>query len=142
MAGEIKIDSHTLTWGKSRLPASSIILWTGTGLRTSRTGSKIHRVYTRIGDVFVVRIGKTHKRYFQYVARDTTQLSSHVVRVFKRKYSTRNRPDLQCVVKPASGRAKIVEIQTSQFLASGRCGPSIRHLVTSVGSLTSIRILS
>jgi hypothetical protein len=57
------------------------------------------RVYTKIGDVFVIRIGRTHKRYFQYVARDTTQLSSDVVRVFKRKYLTGDKPDLQCVVR-------------------------------------------
>lgn len=46
------------------------------------------RVYTKIGDVFSVKIDETSKKYFQLIAYDLTQLNSDVIRAFKRVYPT------------------------------------------------------
>lgn len=43
-------------------------------------------VNVRIGDVFSVNIGNGFKKYFQYVANDSTQLNSDVIRAFKETY--------------------------------------------------------
>ncbi|MBP1483854.1 Imm26 family immunity protein [Acinetobacter nosocomialis] len=42
---------------------------------------------TKIGDIFVVKLDNGHKKYFQLIAFDVTQLNSDVIRVFKKKYS-------------------------------------------------------
>lgn len=47
---------------------------------------KKKRVYMRIGDIFCVNIDNEYKQYFQYIAVDTTQLNSRVIRVFNTKY--------------------------------------------------------
>lgn len=44
------------------------------------------RIVTKIGYIFCVEIEGQHKRYFQYIANDLSQLNSSVIRVFKRKY--------------------------------------------------------
>lgn len=38
-----------------------------------------------IGDIFAVQMGQDVLGFFQYIARDSTQLNSHVVRVFKER---------------------------------------------------------
>ena len=43
------------------------------------------RVVTKIGDIFSVRLDDTHKKYFQYIANDLTQLNSDVIRCFSEK---------------------------------------------------------
>lgn len=40
----------------------------------------------KLGDLFEVQLDSSTVRYFQYVAKDATQLDSHVVRVFQRTY--------------------------------------------------------
>jgi hypothetical protein len=44
-----------------------------------------------VGDVFAVPLGEGVLGFFQYIARDTSQLNSHVVRVFKER-SDENAP--------------------------------------------------
>ena len=56
------------------------------------------RVRTRVGNVFCARLDKNRKKYFQYIARDMSQLDSDVVRAFKRSYSVDETPDLRVVV--------------------------------------------
>ena len=57
------------------------------------------RVYTKIGDVFSVRIDETHKKYFQLIAYDLTQLNSDVIRAFKTVYPDNLIPDLSEIVE-------------------------------------------
>ncbi len=40
----------------------------------------------KIGDVFSVNISESEKKFFQYIAVDSTQLNSDVIRSFKKKY--------------------------------------------------------
>lgn len=42
------------------------------------------RIVTQIGDIFIVYLDSTTKKYFQYVANDETMLNSSVIRVFKK----------------------------------------------------------
>ncbi len=44
------------------------------------------RIITRIGDIFCIEIDNEYKCYFQYIAKDMSQLNSSVIRVFKRHY--------------------------------------------------------
>jgi hypothetical protein len=50
-----------------------------------------------VGDVFEVRMDASTRRFFQYIADDTSQLNSHIVRVFKRTYGANEVPDLRSV---------------------------------------------
>lgn len=52
------------------------------------------RTNTKIGDVFSVKISDTHKKYFQLIAFDLTQLNSDVIRAFKKEYPIGNEPQL------------------------------------------------
>lgn len=54
---------------------------------------------TKIGDVFEVIISETEKRYMQYVVSDITNLNSDVIRVFKKKYSLTERPNIDNIVE-------------------------------------------
>lgn len=56
------------------------------------------RVYTKIGDVFSVKINENSKKYFQLIAYDLTQLNSDVIRAFKETYPINSSPDLSEVV--------------------------------------------
>ena len=47
---------------------------------------KKKRIITRIGDIFCIEIDNEYKCYFQYIAKDMSQLNSSVIRVFKRHY--------------------------------------------------------
>lgn len=53
---------------------------------------------TKIGDVFVVNVSNSEKKYFQYIISDITQLNSDVIRVFKKKYSLDFNPSLLEIV--------------------------------------------
>ncbi len=44
------------------------------------------RIITRIGDIFCIEIDNEYKCYFQYIAKDLSQLNSSVIRVFKHHY--------------------------------------------------------
>lgn len=44
------------------------------------------RVITKVGDIFCAKINDGNKKYFQYVANDSTQLNSDVIRVYKKSY--------------------------------------------------------
>lgn len=57
------------------------------------------RVYTKIGDVFSVKIDEHTKKYFQYIASDLTQLNSDVIRAFKQTYPIGSKPVLAEIVK-------------------------------------------
>ena len=56
------------------------------------------RANTKIGDVFSVKIDESHKKYFQLVAFDLTQLNSDVIRAFKKVYPINANPDLSEIV--------------------------------------------
>lgn len=51
-----------------------------------------------VGDVFEVRLDTSNVGFFQYVARDSSQLNSHIVRVFKQKHRDDELPDLSQIV--------------------------------------------
>lgn len=53
---------------------------------------------TQIGDIFEVIISETEKRYMQYVVSDMNCLNSDVIRVFKKKYSRDNNPNIEEIV--------------------------------------------
>lgn len=57
------------------------------------------RVVIKIGDIFSVKLDEEHKRYFQYIANDLTQLNSDVIRAFKKEYPLDASPDLSEIVK-------------------------------------------
>ncbi|CAN5467527.1 hypothetical protein BH09BAC6_BH09BAC6_07690 [soil metagenome] len=44
------------------------------------------RVNTKTGDVFSVKLNNS-KKYFQYIANDSTQLNSDVIRGFRKIYA-------------------------------------------------------
>lgn len=54
----------------------------------------MNKINTKIGDVFVVKINKNEKKYFQLIAFDLTQLNSDVIRVFKEIYKLDDQPSL------------------------------------------------
>ena len=56
------------------------------------------RIYTKIGDVFSVKIDENNKKYFQLIAYDLTQLNSDVIRAFKTAYPLDANPDLSEIV--------------------------------------------
>lgn len=56
------------------------------------------KVSTKIGDVFSVKIDD-HKKYFQYIANDRTQLNSDVIRGFKKRYSIDVDPNSSEIIK-------------------------------------------
>lgn len=61
--------------------------------------AKQKRTVIKIGDVFSVLLGEGHKKYFQYVANDLTQLNSDVVRAFKKEYPVDAMPDVDEIVR-------------------------------------------
>ena len=71
------------------------------------------RVITKIGDVFSVAIDAKTKKYFQWVANDSKQLGSNVIRVFKKRYSTTDKIDLAEVIEEE------VEFYVHCFLKAG-----------------------
>jgi hypothetical protein len=56
------------------------------------------RTNTKIGDVFSVKISDSHKKYFQLIAFDLTQLNSDVIRAFKEEYPINSEPILSKIV--------------------------------------------
>lgn len=56
------------------------------------------RVYTKKGDVFCVKINDTHKKYFQLIAYDLTQLNSDVIRAFEREYPLELQPTVADII--------------------------------------------
>lgn len=53
----------------------------------------------KIGDVFRVPVDGSTNGHFQYVATDTTQLSSEVIRVFQEAHSTQDVVDIENIVR-------------------------------------------
>src|SRR4051812_16918050 len=56
------------------------------------------RVVTKIGDVFVVKIDEKSKKYFQYIANDSAQLNSNVIRAFDKIYGIDDVINLKVVI--------------------------------------------
>jgi hypothetical protein len=56
------------------------------------------RVYTTKGDIFSVKIDENHKKYFQLIEYDLTQLNSDVIRAFKRIYLLYENPALSDII--------------------------------------------
>lgn len=59
---------------------------------------KKKRIVTKIGNVFCAEIEGTYKMYFHFVDLDRTQLTSDVIRVFKKRYALDEHPKLEDVV--------------------------------------------
>jgi hypothetical protein len=57
------------------------------------------RTVIEIGDVFEVLLNDASKKYFQVIAFDSTQLSSSVIRVFKKRYNPTEILDLSEIVR-------------------------------------------
>jgi len=70
------------------------------------------RLRRKIGDVFVASLNEG-KKYFQYLVSDNTQLGGDVIRVFKKKYSADENPELEDVVNGE------VDFHTHVFLNVG-----------------------
>ncbi len=66
-----------------------------------------------IGDVFCVEVDNRFKNYFQYVARDKTQLSSQVIRVFARHYPIDSEPNSDEIV------TDVVSFYAHTFIKAG-----------------------
>jgi len=58
----------------------------------------MNRVTIKIGDVFEVPLDDASKKYFQVVAFDSTQLSSSVIRAFKKRYKPMEKPGLSDII--------------------------------------------
>ncbi len=61
------------------------------------------RVIIKIGDLFEVSLDENKKKYFQIIAFDSTQLSSSVIRAFKKKYELSSKPNLSDIVQDKVG---------------------------------------
>ena len=60
---------------------------------------KPKRAVKKIGDVFCVEFGNGFKGYFQYVAKDSEQLYSEVIRAFYTHYPVDYVPVIEDIVK-------------------------------------------
>lgn len=56
-------------------------------------------ITTKIGDIFSVKVGDSHKKYFQLIAFDITQMNSDVIRAFKEVYPINSSPELSEIIK-------------------------------------------
>jgi hypothetical protein len=56
------------------------------------------RANTKIGDVFSINTDENHKKYFQLIAFDLTQLNSDVIKAFKKVYPIDVNPNLSEIV--------------------------------------------
>ena len=56
------------------------------------------RIVTKIGNVFSMKLSDGTKGHFQFVAIDTTNLSSSVIRVFKKRYALNETPSIDEIV--------------------------------------------
>ena len=56
------------------------------------------KAYTKIGDIFSVKLDNNSKKYFQYIANDLTQLNSDVIRAFKKVYPLDTNPNLSEII--------------------------------------------
>ena len=68
------------------------------GHNTALNKKIMARAYTKIGDVFSVKISDYDKKYFQLIAFDLMQLNSDVIRAFKKVYSIDASPDVSEIV--------------------------------------------
>lgn len=59
---------------------------------------KKKRIVIKVGDIFCVTIDDESKCYFQYIANDTSQLNSTVIRVFMTHYSLNEEPKIEDIV--------------------------------------------
>lgn len=57
------------------------------------------RIITRIGNIFCAEIEGKFKCFFQYIAKDMTQLNSSVIRVFKIHYPMEYKPVISDIIK-------------------------------------------
>ena len=73
----------------------------------------MRQIRLKIGDLFSVTVGGSGKRFFQYVANDTTQLNSSVIRVFEGLYRSDEIFDLKDIV------TKKVDFHAHVFLRNG-----------------------
>ncbi len=66
---------------------------------TKMERKKPKRVVTKIGDIFCVEFPDNTKGYFQYIAKDMTQLNSSVIRAFYTHYPIEQDVEIEDVVK-------------------------------------------
>ena len=63
------------------------------------TNTKPKRIVTKIGDIFCVEFPDNTKGYFQYIAKDMTQLNSSVIRAFYTHYPIGQDVNIENIVK-------------------------------------------
>lgn len=56
------------------------------------------RHVTKIGNIYEVVIGESHKRFFQFIGRDTANLNSDVIRIFNHLYLFSENPSVDCII--------------------------------------------
>ena len=56
------------------------------------------RIIIKKGDIFSVQLGENQKKYFQFVTRDLSQLSSDVIRAFRESYQVDECPSVDKVI--------------------------------------------
>ena len=92
------------------------------------------RVYTKIGDVFSVKMNDGSKKYFQLIAFDLTQLNSDVIRAFKKVYPANENPVLSEIV---SGEVEFYAHCVTKSGVKMGCWEKIGY-IKEVGSLNHI----
>ena len=60
--------------------------------------NRVAMVGAKIGDIFLVTINESEKKYFQLIAFDMTMLNSDVIRVFDKSYPVNVSPDLNEII--------------------------------------------
>ena len=57
------------------------------------------RIVIKVGNVFCAEIDGKYKVYLQYIAKDSEQLNSAIIRVFKQRYPLDANPKIDDIVK-------------------------------------------
>ena len=56
------------------------------------------RAFTKVGDIFEISLQNGKSRYFQYIAKDRTNLNADVIRVFRRSYVEIDSPQIDTII--------------------------------------------
>ena len=73
----------------------------------------VSRVKLALGDIFEIHLEGDKKGYFQYIAKDSTQLDSEVVRIFSNRYSIAEEPNFSDIVSNG------VQLHAHVFIKTG-----------------------
>ena len=56
------------------------------------------RHYTRIGNIYEANVGELHKRFFQFIGRDVSDMNSDVIRIFNHLYRKSDTPPVDVII--------------------------------------------